>query len=68
MAEESGTTLSTALLSQNGLSQNGLSQNGYLFALLGAWGGSSPPVPRECAAPSIIWKGWARSVRESAYL
>ena len=26
----------------------------FCFALLGAWGGSSPPVPCECAAPSII--------------
>ena len=32
-----------------------------LFALLGVWGGSSPPVPRVCATPSIIWYGWARS-------
>ena len=39
-----------------------------LFALLGVWGGSSPPVPRVCATPSIIWYGWARSLQERAPL
>ena len=29
--------------------------------MLGAWGGSSPPVPRRCPAPSILWNEWARS-------
>ena len=35
-----------------------------LFALLGARGGSSPPVQRGCAAPSIHLNEWARSLQE----
>ena len=37
------------------LSLSLLSVSLSLFALLGAWGGSSPPVPRGCAAQSIIF-------------